>query len=186
MKIGRITLCYWRDPVNTPHTCLDPEKVWTALMADPAFDDVRFVIRPLLREMVNDLPNVLAEHCGKPVTIQAVLEAKLAALRHLRTARFVERLLDHLPDAVPENLSKGEVLAAMLELLDRSIADFARVIGDADEILKAAGFSESESLLHPRFGGLMPSTMKALRTSTHTIGSLIELQPSVVVHLPVF
>ena len=163
-----------------------PEAIWSALVLDRAFLGHHQTQAEIdsYRELVGQLPAVLAELLDEPVSIMSIWKAKLTIAHHMQITKFVSRLKAALKREI------GRVTAIMLE--DSYLAgciggfEFAVRCLDSREYLDLIGtsLSEEEFLFDSTVGlGLGETLRSEFRSGRLTIGSLLLAQPLVLIDI---
>lgn len=159
------------------------EQVWEAMCQDPAFQAEVPSGKPreLFRELGMRLPEILAEHLDKPLTLRSLIEAKLAVVNDIAGSDFMERLIASYPVQALRGQDVQRLVATVKAVLAQALTSMESVLGEFDGFLRRQNASEEQLLAHPKGGKLGPAAMAEYRAGTLTVGRLLALQPHVIV-----
>lgn len=157
---------------------LDTQKVWDGLMQDPAFSaGMPEQARPAFRELVDELPDVLAGQLDRNVTLPFMMEAKLAVTEHCLTSGFVEKMFRMIPeDILP--FPVDQMIAMTTEGLKMFRMPLMEMIHNTQDFLESYGVTERQLLANARGGRFNAATLQAYDAGTLTIRDLLETQPA--------
>ena len=159
------------------------EQVWEAMCQDPAFQAEVPPGKPreLFRELGMRLPEILAEHLDKPLTLRSLIEAKLAVAKDVADGDFMERLIAAYPVQMFQGQDMQGLVAMAKTVLSQALTSMDGVLADFDVFIRRQNASEEQLLAHPKGGKLGPAAMAEYRAGTLTVGRLLALQPQVIV-----
>jgi hypothetical protein len=158
-----------------------PESLWSALRDDPDFQSEVPAGRPqeIFRELIEQVPSVLADLIHQPVTFRALLLTRKTFLCHMVETKFLSRLAVALDSELPDGLTAEFVGAGLDAGLAFVAGQYIALVAAEDPrvLLEADGETEDELLEDPELGGLNQLSMAMYRGSGLTIGQLLLNQP---------
>lgn len=163
---------------------LDTKKVWKALQTDPAFFTTvpEGQPRTIFEQITENLPTVFGDTLDQQISIDSLLRAKLAFLRHMSSNGLMTRLVKSYPTELL--IHSGMPVELLCELANEALqlllSQFEEMIEDVPEMLKSTGLTEAQALAHPKMGKLSTAAMQEFHEGTLTLGRLLELCPYAV------
>ncbi len=146
------------------------EAIWDALISDPRFqnsgpEELQQVFRPF----VEALPEILEELLSVPVSVQAVMKAKLLFIKYCHAHEFVKKFTEIL-DFPADELEK---------YFQSLIEELIPLAGETAATLAKFGVTE-EMILSEKMLSIRPEVSKKIKEGM-TMGELLVTQPSVIV-----
>lgn len=165
---------------------LDTDKVWASFLAD----DILFGVIPaslqmLMRELVDELPEVLKEHLDKSVTFESILLARLKILIRLSQSDYREKMAEALSRdqsfLEDTGLEPSDVTTGVLAIIH--IRARRRLQKTIEEVAVAslADPTVGMKLMRERYlPDFKAATLAVYETGSFTIHDLLELQPALL------
>jgi len=147
-------------------------QVWDASIADPSFSAQMpegSPLREALKPFVEAAPTALAEFLDRPITLQVLVDTKIAFLRYCLGNGFVEKM----DEAVGMG---GDLIKSMFEGLIEMLAD---TLKDVPAFLKAQGVTEEQVMLSSKVG-LSVDNQAQYKAGKLTVADVLRTQPAVI------
>jgi hypothetical protein len=159
---------------------LTSESIWAKLMNDPGIATQPESVREVMRSFVAALPGLCAEMMEMPANLQNIIEVKLRYLRHRTTNDYFAKIVDALPNDSLRFFTRDEFTGMFDELVEQSFLLFEFIASDVNAYLSELGVSESTVMMSPVIG-LSGEARQRYVEGELTIGTLLELQPEIIV-----
>lgn len=148
-------------------------EVWAAAIADPKLTSDLIEGSPLreaFRPFVEAVPLALAKFLDQRVTLNALLGAKIAFVRHCLDHGFIE--------AMPLD-AFGASRETMRGVLESVLGKAMEMLENLPGMLFSMEVSEEDVILGPRVG-LNPENQELYRAGNLTIEQVLRTQPSII------
>jgi hypothetical protein len=181
--------------MSNPKVPCPSDAIWLALATDP---DFRKAVPPgsqrqTYRDLIDQLPTVLADLLDEPVSFSSFCRTRLAVARHQQATNFPSRLFLNYTLEVHGQPARSEEARLSEAALSRVVAAFETIVGQDPKVaLAQAGQTEEVLLFNPYLPiGLDESLrvetgenlLELYRRGELTIGQLLLTQPRVLLGL---
>ncbi len=149
-----------------------PEQIFGGLGLDPAWEKLPETVKQAMSPYISAIPQTLAAHLDKPVTVRTWAEARLAYLKHLLAYGYAEALCDCEQS---ENQTPDFVRSQEQALRD-SIILLEQLLEGVEEVMDLTEQTDHDILTGPSVG-LRGLARLMFERRLLTIADLLKLQP---------
>lgn len=160
---------------------IDGNAVWGVLLADPAFragDSEGQIL--VLEPFVKALPDILEKMLDKPVTLETLMQAKLAFLRYCLENGLIGKFAEVSREDSIFLMDKDSLRAMLERTLDEVVNMLEAMVENVSGFLEEAGVTEEQVLTSPSVG-LSVGNTEQYGNGTLTIADILLTQPSIIV-----
>lgn len=157
--------------------------VFDRLFQDPKTPTMPAAVAEAARPYIVYLPELLADSLATPLTLDALMAAKMKFMRHLVDSNYIKDVVAAMPE---DSLSwytredLGVMMQEMMETLMPMVEQLTNRL-DMQALLEAAGLTEEEALMSPKLG-MGPELAAMYREGTATLEDVLRLQPGLIVN----
>ena len=156
-------------------------QIWQKCQEDPELGEAPEAVKKVLGEYINFSPAILNDHLFKLVSLESIMDAKLAFLRYCQENDFVQKSVAALPEEHLGWMSRSDMTESMASTFGELIDLAEKISRNIIKFLKEHEVTEEVILTSPGSNlCLNEKLQEGYRAGTLTIRELLLEQPTII------